>query len=71
MTKKNYIATAEILRGEHNIASAKSDHMHRAVAQTAVENITASLADMFAADNSLFDRDRFYTAALGRKTLRP
>lgn len=63
MSKKVYIKVAAVLAAE--FANAADDRE-----RTLVENITASVADVFAQDNERFDRDRFYMAALGRETVR-
>ena len=62
MTRKHYREIADILSGEYAIADAEG--------RTVVENITASLADVLKRDNSRFDLQRFYMAALGRETVR-
>lgn len=78
MTRKDYETVAGILRGEYAISAPVDNHnateetaAHRAGRREAVENMTASLADMFAANNPRFNRAAFYRAALGRDTIRP
>lgn len=56
MSRKHYREVADLLAGEHAIASTPD-------VVTAVENITRSVADMFKRDNGHFDRQRFYDAA--------
>lgn len=77
-SKKDYVSMANILAGEYAISADLSDThnvtaetiAHRAGRREAIENITASVADMFAQDNSRFNRTLFYRAALGRDTIR-
>lgn len=79
MTAKDFAKVADILAGDYAIsADISGDYLvtdetvaHRAGRREAIENITASLADMFAQANPRFDRKRFYRAALGRETVRP
>lgn len=79
MTTKHFARVAGILAGEYALGADVSEthnmteasNAHRAGMREAVENITASVADMFAQDNPRFDRKRFYLAALGRETIRP
>jgi hypothetical protein len=52
MTRKDYIATAEILKYA-------SDKMHPAL----FSKIVGDFAEMFAKDNSRFDVTRFYEAS--------
>lgn len=68
-SKKTYIRVAQTLRGEYETAKMHTNFTREAV-MTQVENITASLADIFAQENERFDRMRFYQAALGRTRLR-
>lgn len=61
-SKQTYQRVADMLAGEYALTTTSS--------KVTVENITASLADIFAQENELFDRKRFYLAALGRTTVR-
>lgn len=62
-SKQTYQRVADMLAGEYALTTTSS--------KVTVENITASLADIFAQENPLFNRERFYKAALGRTTVRP
>lgn len=63
MSKQDYVRIAAVLRAEHAIASDEGCEHH-------IENVVASLADVFLQDNPRFDRATFYGAALGRGTVR-
>ena len=52
MTRKNYVRAAEILSGLNANGFEVSGY----------EELCNAFADMFAADNSRFDRERFLTA---------
>jgi len=54
MTKKDYIAVANILQGNKGMTE-KSETMR--------DSIATDLADLFQKDNPRFDRDRFSIAA--------
>jgi hypothetical protein len=79
-SRKDYVAIAAILAAEYaQVAELNPDHYRvsdetvwsRARGREVVENITASIADVFSRDNPLgFDRKRFYRAALGRDSVR-
>lgn len=56
MTRQDYIAIADILRRERERATMSA-------ATQAVASITRSLADLMAAENPNFDRERFFNAA--------
>jgi len=58
MTKKNYIEFANMLAGEIALANHSKDSKRILT----VENIVRSTADVFARDNGMFDRQRFYEA---------
>lgn len=61
MTRKDYVKFAAMLAGE--LALAKSRCGILAVADCLrVKGIILSIADLFAQDNSRFDRERFYVA---------
>lgn len=62
MTRKDYKAIAKVLSAEHAIADDKTE--------ITVQNIVASLADLFAQTNPRFERETFYIACLGRNYLR-
>lgn len=55
MTRQHYVKVAGILAGD--LATCTTEQERRKV-----RGIALSLADMFAQDNSRFDRSRFYTA---------
>ena len=57
MSKKDYVKVASII----HTALQESDPSYDAWASVA--EVGQRLADMFAADNPRFDRDRFYKAA--------
>jgi hypothetical protein len=59
MSRKDYVAVAEVL----NTQAVKAVEGHEVTAFFAVADIANGLADLFAADNPRFDRDRFLTAA--------
>lgn len=61
-SKQTYQRVAAMLAGEYALTTTTTE--------VVIENITASLADIFAQENELFDRERFYKAALGRTTVR-
>jgi hypothetical protein len=63
MTKKNYIAIAEVIRKQRNRVHvfAASDHDVN-VAMNAMED---SLVELFKADNPRFDEDKFRQASKG------
>jgi hypothetical protein len=77
-SRKDYVAVAAILAGEYALNAKLSDAYlvtdetvsSRAHGRITVENITASVADVFASDNPRFDREKFYRAALGRDSVR-
>lgn len=78
MTRRDFETVAGILRGEYAISAPVDNHnatgetiANRAGRREAIENITASFADMCAASNPRFNRKAFYRAALGRETIRP
>lgn len=73
-SQKGYERVAAVLRYEYDHFAELSQSEYDEGAEGAldtIENITASLADMFKADNPRFKRARFYQAALGRDTVRP
>lgn len=57
MNKTHYEKVAALLAGELALARTSACP---AQTQRVVTNIAYSLADIFASDNRLFDRDRFY-----------
>ena len=57
MSKKLYERTAAVLLAETAVTT------RDLAARRTVENITYSLADIFAQDNPRFDREKFYEAA--------
>ncbi len=59
MSRKDYCAIANVIAGE--VALAENDGADHTV--STLENVARSVADVFAADNPRFDRQRFYTAA--------
>ena len=59
MSRKDYVAIAAAIRAEYE-AVADGPALRRVVEQTADR-----IADVFAADNPNFDRERFLRAALG------
>jgi hypothetical protein len=78
MGRKDYERIAGVLAGEYALVQPLPDSVN-ATAQTiaaregaryAIEDITASIADIFKQDNPQFDRRRFYLAALKRETIR-
>jgi hypothetical protein len=64
-SKKTYQRITDILAGEYKTYQGNQD------VEIVVENITASVADVFAQENNLFNRTMFYRASLGRSTVRP
>jgi len=67
MTKKDYIAVAAQFSQERTEADRIVDMHDRAVAITIIHNLQERIADVFAADNSRFDRTRFYAACKGQE----
>lgn len=71
MSRKHYTKAAAIIAGERAGAAStlqSAEQLSPAWLQAngalkATKNIALSLADMFAQDNSAFQRDRFYDAA--------
>lgn len=59
MTRKDYVAIAELMRDERESAELSTDG-YRVWA-----DIEISLADVFETDNPRFDRTRFYRACEG------
>jgi hypothetical protein len=57
VTKKDYIATAKILKAEKDHPASGG-----AAVQLTVERLAHAFADMFQNDNSRFDRARFLQA---------
>ena len=55
MSRKHYIATAEVLAIERKQATTDGERQ-------AIDNIARGLADVFKRDNGRFDRERFYYA---------
>ena len=55
MSRKHYIATAEVLAIERKHAATEAD-------RRAIDNVARGLADVFKRDNGRFDRQRFYDA---------
>jgi len=62
MTKKDYIAVAAQFSQERTEADQIVDTHDRAFAITIIGNLQERIANVFAADNSRFDRTRFYAA---------
>ncbi len=62
MTKKEYVAIAEVIRDVRKDYgnSGSTD----AGAREALDTLTSNLADVFKADNTAFDRDRFVRACI-------
>lgn len=60
MSQKDYKAIAAILTETRRLAEAKTVQYGP---RQAIDHITRELADLMAADNSRFDRGRFYAAA--------
>jgi hypothetical protein len=61
MSKKNYVAAAEIIAAEVDASQALTP-VRRAAALSATRAVAFGLAGMFAADNWHFDRARFMDA---------
>jgi len=55
MSRKHYIATAEVLAIERKQATTEAE-------RRAIDNIARGLAAVFKRDNGSFDRQRFYDA---------
>ncbi|MGO9154386.1 hypothetical protein [Mycobacterium sp.] len=55
MSRKHYIEIARVLAGDYASAASDSERL-------VVRGITFSLADVFAKENTRFDRARFYGA---------
>jgi hypothetical protein len=60
MSRKHYRAMAEALRFERRYIEAMTGDASARVAQWSRD--VRAIADVFAADNGRFDRDRFYRA---------
>jgi hypothetical protein len=60
MTRRHFQAIADVLAGELALALADGSP---ADAQVTLRNLTASLADVCAAENPRFDRAKFYAAS--------
>ena len=61
MSQKDYQAIAAILAAERELAATRPSAYAGRI--DAIDHITRDLADLMAADNSRFDRGRFYAAA--------
>lgn len=61
MTKRDYIAAAEIIANA-NKYNRESTPVRRKAKDEAIREIMQGMMSMFAQDNSRFDRDRFKTA---------
>jgi hypothetical protein len=57
VTRRHYIKVAALLAAKRSLAR------HHLAELRFVDNLTRSLADLFAQDNPRFDRQRFYVAA--------
>ena len=62
MSRKDYVAIAAVIAGEVACAGGNKYKLRTA------SNIARSMADVFARDNSRFDREFFYTACRLDKT---
>ena len=62
MTRRDYVKVANMLAGELAMAKTSADSAVRWAKIRQVVRITYSMADIFAQDNSNFDRQRFYDA---------
>lgn len=62
MTRKDYIAFANILRGRLTEAQARGERSGRAEAVTAMLKTINDVAELFQAENPRFDRARFLAA---------
>ena len=66
MTRKNYIAFAKATaRQVQEVRSYGSLNVERHAKLAGINEIVGIAADLFAADNPRFDRDRFMTACFG------
>lgn len=59
MSRKDYVAIAAAIRAEYKAVS------DGPALQRSVERVAERIANVLAADNPRFDRDRFLAAALG------
>lgn len=62
MSRKHYAATARVIRDNMERAAECSDPTAHAAAELCARAIALGMADVFAADNPRFDRERFLTA---------
>jgi len=60
MTRKDYQAFANLLAGENTMAR----HNNNELVITVLNNLTLSIADIFAHDSTEFDRQKFYRACM-------
>jgi len=67
MTKKHYIAVAAQFSQERTEADRIVDMHAYAFTITIIDNLQERIANVFAADNSRFDRTRFYAACEGQE----
>lgn len=61
MSKKDYIAIASAIRSERSCWP-KDESLGDEFAYAALRSVTSRLAEVFAADNPRFDRNRFLEA---------
>lgn len=64
MTKKDYVQFAALIAGEKSLARDKP------LIFTVVDNMKLAIANIFAADNPKFDRERFYVACEPEQAVR-
>lgn len=62
MTRKQYKAIAEVLKGAKDYADQSKVVEERVFVSATVAGITDNLATVFKLDNPKFDRDKFLTA---------
>lgn len=61
-TKKDYAATAEIIRKRLDQAKGMFNRQGRDMAVTAIRALAKDFAEHYAAENPRFDADKFYNA---------
>lgn len=59
MTRKDYIAIAECIKDEQEARQRRHGNMYTNVADATLHSLAFRLMQVFKADNSRFDRDRF------------